>query len=575
MNRTILPIVAIVGDIDLAKKLSERFANERKYFAIMEEPWLSRIDADNEVVKRNNLLAFTKHNYLILAGCKENTYKLLTEKFPERYRAKVIVINNYSDLEKVPSDVRNYFNKTNPRNPYISYSEVERLSDSAKIGVIENINSIGETIAENFCLANGYNILKIKGTSKELQNECEDLLRAWNCASDSLVRTEARERLFNILRERVGALETKQLYRVVFFTRGIPYGILPFQSPVAHLFLDRDLGLQILRGYRKVLEKNRGVSVALLCDPGEIPDSEISDMKGMLSSKGVELIELYKDKATTYNFMHLIERYPFDIAIISSHAGEVEGRQITEKFIDAKDNEYEIVYDLYACFAPVPGEDNVIVQELTVLISVDGIPWNDKKQLKANGATTNFSLKEFMECRENEDKRTVIRTQDCKGVKFSNALKLYELSWLPAIHVVGEQRYPIIFNNACSSWIEMSGRFIFAEASVYIGTTKDINTTLAKDCASRIFQLGLKRNSFLYACYQAQREYVAQLGYSPYLYWGSPDVSIKPSCKDNKLIRNMRVLRTLEGLRIKEESLSDNNMKKKIRETMNCISKFG
>jgi len=442
------------------------------------------------------------------------------------------------------------------------------------IGVIESANSIGEIVAENFCLANGYKVLKIKDASKELQDECEDLLRVWNCGSDSLLRNDAKERLFNILRERVGTLETKKLYRIVFFTRGVPYGILPFQSPVAHFFLNRDLGLQILRGYRRVLEKNSGISVALLCDPGEIPDSEISDIERMLSSKEVELVELYEDKATTYNFMFLIENYPFDIAVISSHAGEVTGRQITEKFIDAKDNEYEFIYDLYAGFAPVPGEDNVIVQELTVPISINGIPWSDYEKRKGNETTRSFNLKEFIECREKEDKRTVIRTQDCKGVKFSNALKLNDFSWFPALNVVGEHRYPIIFNNACSSWIEMSNRFVFAEASVYVGTTKDVNTTLAKDCASRIFKLALKRDSFLYACYKVQREYVAQLGYSPYLYWGSPDVSIKPSPKNNSLLRKSRILRTLGGLREKMGSISDEKMKKKIREIMRCIARF-
>lgn len=569
MNRKILPVIAIVGDIEVAKELSERFAGQKGYFAIMEEPWTSRPDAEHEVIRRNNLLAIIPHEHLAIAGCSKKSYELLMKVFPRKYKEKIIEVKDkekiYENLRLIPT----YSRKSRIKKQHVEYVELKDLSGGEKIAVIENSNSIGQIIAENFCVANEYKVLKIEGTSEQLGDECEDLMRDWNCSGSHLVRHEAKEKLFKLLRNRIGDLEQKRFHRIVFFTRGIPYGILPFKSPVAHLFLERDLGLQILRGYASDFEENPGLAIALICDPEKTPDSETTKIKEIMIENGVEIVDLMGKKATSYSFMHLIERYPYDFAMISSHAGEVDGQRITEEYISPRGVSYKVVYDLYTSFAPVPGNDTVIVQELTVPILINQIPWSDKERIRREVDASD--LRDFLLKDRKNRKGKLLKKEERKGIKFSNALQFHHLTWIPIFHTLGETRFPVIFNNACSSWIEMANKFIFAGALAYIGTTKDINNILASTCGSRFIELATKKRSMLYALFQAQEPYIDQLGYSPYLYFGHPDASLQPTFSNNGKIRDERIKSTIDTWCEKLMNCKDEQMKQKIKSILACI----
>jgi len=166
MKKTILPLIAIVGNASIARALSERFTGSKYYFAIMEEPWVLRPDAKNEIIRRNNLLHFIQHEYLILADCGEKTRELFMKHFPRTYQRKVIVIEEEAAIDKSMRVLKKYLNKSTVDKQYIDLSELEHLSTSEQIAVIEKSGSIGEVIAENFCIANGYKILKAEKVTK-------------------------------------------------------------------------------------------------------------------------------------------------------------------------------------------------------------------------------------------------------------------------------------------------------------------------------------------------------------------------------------------------------------------------
>ena len=575
MKKIILPLIAIVGNASIARALSERFTGSKYYFAIMEEPWVLRPDAKNEIIRRNNLLHFIQHEHLILAGCGEKTRELFMKHFPRTYQRKVIVIEGKAAIDKSMGVLKKYLNKSTVDKQYIDLSELEHLATSEQIAVIEKSGSTGEVIAENFCIANGYKILKVQKVTKKLTEEVEELLRNWNLASDSLIRKEAKDELFKIFRNRVGKLEEFEFKRVVFFTNGIPYGILPFRSPVAHFLLERDLGLQILRGYNRINEGNSSFALSMICDPGDIPNTESVGIKKKFKTNGIDILDLSGANAQPYRFMHLIERYPFDFIMISSHAGELSGKRITSRVTSSNGITHDVVYDLYACFALEPGEDKGIVTELIIPVSIDGILWTDKKQLRENDKARHFNFKEFREIKDHDKREKLIKTEDRKGIKFSNALQLYKGSWIPALHAVGDTRYPIIFNNACSSWIEMANRFLFAGASVYIGTTKDINTTIASDCGIKFIEFALKQKSMLFSLYRAQKTFVKELGYSPYLYWGHPDISLRPTYLYAQKIRKQRIQDVISGLSKMLLECKDEQKKKTIGCYIKCISEVG
>ncbi len=52
---------------------------------------------------------------------------------------------------------------------------------------------------------------------------------------------------------------------------------------------------------------------------------------------------------------------------------------------------------------------------------------------------------------------------------------------------VGGKGLPIIINNACVSWHELAGRFLFAGARGYVGTLIDALTSDAHAIATELF----------------------------------------------------------------------------------------
>ena len=570
MSKLYLPVIAMVGKPLIAQELVQRFGSGRYYFPILEEPWTTRPDARGEVLKLNNLLAQIRHEYLIIGGCGESSIQMLKDIVPDSYWQKsVVVIREAENLREALEPLRKYMTRGEGDLHRIQTHEISSLAEGDRIAVIEHSESLGEVIAENYCAFYGYKIIKVPPASEHDLDSCEDLLRGWNCAPENSDRYLAQQTLFENLRSRIGKLEEKELHRVLFFTRGLPYGVLPFKSPVAHLKQERNLGSQLMRGLLRVGNK-RGIAVALICDPGDLPDTESQTVRQLLANNGVEILDLIGANATNHRFIYTIQYYPYDFAMISSHAGEVNGRRITEEVINTKGEKFEFVYDLFPSFSGRFIDGKMMVQELTVPVSVNGISWYDKTGLRRDAQ--GFSLREyFSEERKAERKhRKPIRTEACQGVKFSNALKMNDFNWIPALSTVGDNYYPIIFNNACASWMSMGDKFLYAGASAYIGTSKDISTSLAATCGSRFAQLAIKRRSMLYALFVVQKEFVEQLGYTPYLFWGHPDLSLIPNNSDNKRLRFVR--RRANIMAWKKKSIrAGEDRKRDIQSILECL----
>lgn len=537
MKNILSPIFAIAGSPTIAKRLSERFSKSSLYFAIMEEPWTQRHDAENEVKSRNNLLAYfdADHEWLILAGCSEKTLDMFKTIFsPAYWQKRIIVIKNENEIDKLIAPLVTYAVNEKQEDLLISHRDIFKLTPADTVAVIESSNSLGEIIALNLSRAKGYKILKVNSPSREEVDEFEDLLRDWNSGYQI-----ARDNLFLRLRDKLGSLEKTSVGKIIFFTRGLPYGVLPFKCPVAHMMQERDLGLQILRGIWRE-NKQAAIATAFLCDPGHFEKSEFENVKNDLEAHGVSIIALHGKDASNHRFIHTIEWYPYDFALISSHAGEVRGRKITEEFDGSDGKKHEIIYDLFASFSGRFIDGKTMVQEMTVPISIDGIRWGENKVIPPS------VLKDyFFERQEDRLKRKPKKTEACSGVKYSNALQMHDFTWIPAMQIVGEERHPIIFNNACASWLQMGGLFVWAGASAYIGTSKNIAASMAKECSEKFVHQSLRKGTILQALHNAQKEYATGLGYSPYLFWGFPDLTMSSVYVNSSLIRRRRITRSI------------------------------
>jgi hypothetical protein len=155
-------------------------------------------------------------------------------------------------------------------------------------------------------------------------------------------------------------------------------------------------------------------------------------------------------------------------------------------------------------------------------VSLDDVDWNDnagKKRIDAENL-----MKQYMEKRKrrkiSHKDNVIIETSDIKKIKYSDALKMTDFNYIPMPTEVGSHRYPLVFNNACSSWRELALRFSVAGASVYIGTSMDIPNSVALDVVTKFASRLAKGRALGHSLFSAQKSFISQFKYTPYLMHG-------------------------------------------------------
>ena len=78
----------------------------------------------------------------------------------------------------------------------------------------------------------------------------------------------------------------------------------------------------------------------------------------------------------------MIELYPHDLLLISTHCGDAEGWRWTYEFVDREGHHRTLVVDLAISIAVVPGSEKLDVMQYTRPVSLDGVDWNDPEKKK-------------------------------------------------------------------------------------------------------------------------------------------------------------------------------------------------
>lgn len=105
-------------------------------------------------------------------------------------------------------------------------------------------------------------------------------------------------------------------------------------------------------------------------------------------------------------------------------------------------------------------------------------------------------------------------------IKGSDALRMSDSNFFPLLRIVGGNYYPLVFNNACSSWKSFALNFGCAGASVYIGTSTDILNSAAISVATKFCKAVSEGRAAGPALFQSQSKLTKEFGYTPYLIHG-------------------------------------------------------
>ena len=83
-------------------------------------------------------------------------------------------------------------------------------------------------------------------------------------------------------------------------------------------------------------------------------------------------------QATVSSIHLLIETFPFDIIVISTHCGDVCGQRVTYEFNDSEGLSRRLVVDHAIGFGYDPATDKVLVQQFQRFHELDGVDWTDR-----------------------------------------------------------------------------------------------------------------------------------------------------------------------------------------------------
>ncbi|KFF06326.1 hypothetical protein [Flavobacterium reichenbachii] len=523
----------------------------------IDEHQLSRVRATELNIKiKNTLKRIGGCNLLLLIDLSEAQKSYLT--FLEEYT--IVEIKDIHDVEiylRYASNKTEYLNcSSNDIYAGLYYAsennlllKIDETAEKIEINdnkdgiiIIEKINYVSTIIAVNYAISINAT-LKIIDPVTLNEREIYELIEKWqdgdaNSFNDLSANIYPNVESINFLNYRYAT----------FFTIGAPYSlilknIIPFTH--VHLYLNPDFFIF----NNLYFQNNYEIKSAIVFSPLEFNDEETDYVISKFSENNYYVKELIGKDATVYNIDNHVKEYPFDFLHICSHGGEINGYSITEKFIDSNGNSHIVEYDEIVSFAPSRGKKLIPVTTKMIWRKFDGYHWKSKELKEANFPHHVFSDM-LNELRKNKNKNRIPKSK----VPNSCAIKCFDFSYQAMFNLLAGSQSPIIFNNTCWSYSDISHKFIEVGARAYIGTLWGINNNIAKRTAESFYS-DLFNGTILGALQSALINTVGTNDENIYFIWGLHFTSIKAGTSNEESKKDV-ALKLLQSINIWVDKLN-------------------
>ena len=521
----------LVGDNNhLLAELSCALAVRKRYLGVLDGPRMGRVDAEVEIVRRNNVAARYSPREIILAGLDPRAEHVFDGRFSSRTTFRV---NSLSDLTStgIPTRSNNLplFRWGRKRigiglllalraKQQILFDDRESPNDSVPtidgdLVVCEEGHDFAEVIAANYAFSIGAGLVLIP---KIPDDDVRTILERFYSAQEArdASPTSILEDLKQELRVRSGHLHTAGIRSITFITNKVPWGFAYPEVPTTHLFSYPDLGLAILDGMTAEQPGQPGIRVALLIEPNEVQATEIETAISAFRQRSIFISGMSGLGATVYRVSRMVELFPYDFLLISTHCGDAPGWQWTYEFVDSEGRSRTLVTEVAIGVADLPHEEDLLeVQQYERFVSFDGLDWRDKSALNVGTAMQDWHGRRQRKELEPTKKSPIPR------VLGGAVLKMADQNYLPMVQSLAGGGTPIIVNNACASWHELAQRFTFAGARAYIGTLTSVLDPEAEAVVSRILGRFIGK-PLSYALWKVQNEVYGDSARRPYVLVG-------------------------------------------------------
>ena len=530
----------VTDNAALAARVSALFTRKSRYLVVMDGPRTSRPDADNEGVRRRNALVMAGTRSLMLGALSPDATAMMRPGWKN-----YIVADAYEDIVKVLRGV------VKPPNEALSWgptnlgvglyrARVERKQLSLDLATSPTVDhctagthllvacergdDLAEVLASNLAFASGASFAVFPGLIDEQRDEWLEDLYALGEGGDVTGRFNA---ISQRARTHLGALDFARYKTALFVTGGFPWGIAVPEVPSTHMYRYPDFGRAIVEGLWATQSAERTARTALLIDPQTVANSEIGAINQALLNNGSLTRVVKGPAATVHRVQALLDLLPHDIIVLSSHAGDAPGDRITYKYVDADGRERRLTVDRALGIGYEPREDKFMVTEYLRFHALDGVNWRDKAgkaALPVGSAITSWSAIGGPMDRNDH----IVNQESIPRVVGSMAMKLNDGVWLFASHGFAPGAAPLIVNNSCWSWHELSQRTTFAGARGYVGSLFPIMDAEAQEVGQALFGKYIGQE-LPQALWSAQQDVYGAIGRRPYVMVGLPFISIRPN----------------------------------------------
>jgi len=519
-------IVCISDNFVLAAQISSYFNDNDMYFSVLELPRFLREDWTNELIKLNNVLSRIKADRIIFAGVSNELITLIKNQLRISER-KYLYINKKSEIKKIDNFTKQVFRGTiecEPDSLKITYCLLEAKRKKLKLNVtssarysptisqeskhcvyFDSVENINPVLVANYAFSINADIqfldLNLEYDSREISSIISD--SQGNSERGTTARGLSAEIELEI-KSCIGDIRSYEF--ATFFTKAIHYGFFCPQIPATHILNS------ILPSYFlaiSVSENKVTVNSTVLVDTGFFKNSETDDICDLLTVKNVCVKELRDNQFSNFDLDNAVQFYPYDLLFICSHGGSPSGERFKIGFNDSNDCYHTITIDVAHSFEPTnvgKGDNRMInVKTFTEFIELDDQPWYSKHYKPGSSKTV---VSDFIMI-DRKDWQVLERTK-VENMKHCNVIVTQSKmgGYMPMVHSISDpESAPFVFNNSCISNHTLDNSFIFAGASFYVGTIKNVNNLDAVNVAKTFFKKTVEdEHELALSLWQAQQE---------------------------------------------------------------------
>lgn len=562
--------VLVTDDTVLAARVSALFTRPGRYFPVLDGPRMTRSDSGNELTRRRNAMVMLNPQQVLIGGLPEDAVDtirkgwkgcIVSPSFDDHVAALRGRVNRpKGQLHWGPDKLGvGLYQARLRKHELVVDLACSPALDSVEAGkhllvVVERGDEMAEVTASNLAFACGASFAYVPELPERLREDWLEELYALGSGGD--VTGQFKDLVLRA-RNHLGAIEFRRYKNILFVTHGFPWGIAVPEVPTSHMYSYPDFGRAVIEGLRASQSPDRGSRTALLIAPQTVAGSEIPAIQRALEQNGT-LARLVKGRsARIAEVQFMLELLPQDIIVISSHAGDPSGDRITYEYPDFEGKTRRLVVDRALGFGYDRADDKFLVMEHFRFHALDGVDWRDmaaKKALPVGSAINAWSelggpidRKEF-----------IVAEEPIERVQGAMAIQLADGHWFFNPHGFAPGAAPLLVNNSCWSWHELSQRATFAGARAYVGSLFPVTDAEAQSFGLSLF--GRHIGSELpRAVWMSQNEIYSGGGRRPYVMVGLPFVAIKPNRSNSALFMERAYLDGIEHwTKVARESSSAN-----------------